>query len=170
MSGRSVSVTAVNDEAVKAASIREALAEHDDPQLILDMIEGETDLTEAIAIVYSEIADDEAMVAGLKAKIEEFSERKARLEKANETRRNVILMAMEKAGLKTLKCPLATITVRDVPPSVVVTDEPAIPAEFWKPQDPKLDKKALAEAVKSGAAVPGAQLSNGGISLTIRKV
>src|SRR3546814_3173950 len=54
MSRRSASVAAVSDEMVKAARIREVLAEHDDPQLILDMIEGETDLIEAIAIVRSE--------------------------------------------------------------------------------------------------------------------
>ena len=46
--------------------------------------------------------------------------------------------------------------------------EALIPAKFWKPQDPKLDRAAVAEALKAGETVPGASLSNGGLSLSIR--
>jgi hypothetical protein len=51
---------------------------------------------------------------------------------------------------------------------VVITDEHAIPQAFWRPQPPKLDRKAIGEALKAGQAVPGAQLSNGGTTLAIK--
>jgi hypothetical protein len=47
-------------------------------------------------------------------------------------------------------------------------EEADIPAEFWKAGDPKLDRKALAEALKEGRSVPGVALSNQAPSLTVR--
>jgi hypothetical protein len=164
----STTVSKLSSEITKAAEIRKALQEQDDPQLILDMIEGETDLNEAVAVIYEEMVDDIAMAAGIEAFSKTLTERHSRLLKGIETRRGLILMAMDRAGMETIKTPLATITVRDTPKTAVITDEAMIPAQFWKPQDPKLDKKALTDALKDGAEVPGATLSNGGITLSVR--
>lgn len=165
---QSVTIARLSEEIGKAAEIRRALQDQDDPKLVLDMIEGETDLNEAVAVIYQESLDDIALAAGLDAMIKTLSERHSRIIKGIETKRSMILMAMERTGVPTIRTPLATITVRDVAPSAVITDEAQIPAQFWKPQDPKLDKKALTEALKDGAEVPGATLSNGGITLSIR--
>lgn len=164
----SVVVSKLSAEISKAAEIRAALQEHDDPQLILDMIEGETSLVEAVAVIYEEMTNDIALAAGIESYIKTLSERHSRLIKAIESRRALILMAMDRTGVPTIKTPLATITMRDTAATAVITDEHKIPAQFWKPQDPKLDKKALTEALRNGDTVPGAQLSNGGISLTVR--
>jgi hypothetical protein len=51
---------------------------------------------------------------------------------------------------------------------VLIVDEAAIPADFWKPSDPKLDKKAVGEALKAGREVAGAMMSNGGETLQVR--
>jgi hypothetical protein len=42
------------------------------------------------------------------------------MEKSIETRRNIILMAMDKAGLGTIKSPLGTMSVRDTTPKLLV--------------------------------------------------
>lgn len=165
---RSITVQKLGAELNRAVEIKRALAEHDDPKLILDMIEGETDLAEACCVVYGETVEDETLLAGLKATMDELAARKSRIERSIETRRNIILMAMDKAGLGTIKSPLATLSVRDVPPKLQVVDEALIPAAFWKPADPKLDRAAVAEALKGGTPVPGASMSNGGIGLAIR--
>ena len=39
-----------------------------------------------------------------------------------------------------------------------ITDEKAIPKEWWKTPDPVLMKKELGEALKAGATIPGVQL------------
>lgn len=166
---KSVTVKAIAAELNRAVEIRRALAEHeDDPQLILDTIEGETDLAEACCVVYEETLEDETLLAGLEATIKTLQERKSRVERSIDTRRNIILMAMDKAGLQTIKGPLATLSMRETPPKVQITDEAKIPSRFWVPADPKLDRKALADALKANQAVEGASLSNGGISLSIR--
>lgn len=169
MPRKSVTVKTLASELNRAVEIRRALAEHaDDPQLILDTIEGETDLAEACVVVYEETLEDEILLAGIDATIESLKQRKSRVERSIEARRGIILMAMDKAGLQTIKAPLATLSMRETPPKVQVTEEAKIPSKFWKPSDPTLDRKALAEALKAGEAVEGASLSNGGISLSIR--
>jgi hypothetical protein len=170
MSGKSVSVQKLSSELQSASRIREIMAEYDDPQLILDSIEGETNLNEAIAVVYEETAEDEILLAGLAEKIKELTARKQRVEKSIEDRRNIILMAMDRAGLKTIRTPLATLSHRDVAPGPIIADEAIIPARFWKQPDPVLDKQAINQAVKAGEIIPGVGKSNGGISLSIRKV
>lgn len=166
---RSLTVRKVGQELSRAVEIRKALAEHaDDPQLILDTIEGETDLAEACAVVWEETLEDETMITGINAMICTLQARQARLERSIETRRGIILMAMDRAGVGTIKTPLATLSVTVTPRKVIVTDEAQIPARFWQPQDPKLDRKALGEALKASEPVPGATLSNAGITLTAR--
>lgn len=164
----SLTVRKIGLELNRAVEIRRALAEHDDPALILDMIEGETDLAEACCVVLEETMEDEVLVEGLTAKIKELGERKSRVERSIESRRGIILMAMEKAGVGTIKSPLATLSVGTTPAKALVTDEAQIPARFWKAGDPRLDRTALGDALKAGESVPGAALSNGGINLRIR--
>lgn len=167
---RSLTVRKIGVELNEAVKVRQMLGETDDPQLLLDTIEGETNLAEACVAVLEECNEDEILIAGLDTHIKQMQTRKGRMEKSVETRRNVILMAMEKAGLSTIKSPLGTMSVKPTPKQAVVTDEALIPARFWKPQDPKLDKGELASCLRSGEIIPGASLSNGGITLSVRKL
>ena len=61
-----------------------------------------------------------------------------------------------------------TAHVRAGSASVIVTDEDAIPAEYWRTPAPTVDKAALAKAMRDGARIPGAVLRNGEPGLTIR--
>ena len=91
------------------------------------------------------------------------------------------------ADLDTLMRPVGTLSMSKRPASVVITEESEIPAAYWKPGTPTLDKKALTEAVRAhkaalaiedpelrkaaleaAPAVPGATLNNAAPSLTIR--
>lgn len=165
---RSVTVRAIGAELNDALRIRQMLGDNDDPQLLLDTIEGETNLAEACVVVLEETLEDQVLIEGLKAKIEELKVRQGRMERSVEMRRNVILMAMDKAGLHTVKSALGTLSVKPTPPKALIADEALVPAKFWKPADPKLDKGAVVDALKAGEAVPGASLSNGGITLSIK--
>lgn len=164
----SYTVRKIGAELNNAIRIRQMLGETDDAQLILDTIEGETDLAEACVAVLEECNEDEILIKGLAVHIADLTTRKGRMEKSVETRRNIILMAMEKAGLGTIRSPLGTMSARPTPPKAVIADEALIPAKFWKPSDPKLDRAALVDALKSGEQIPGASLSNGGVTLSVR--
>lgn len=164
----SVTVKAINAELREAMKLRQMLGEDVDPTLLLDTIEGETNLAEACAVVLEQTHEDEILIEGLDAKIKELQTRKGRMEKSIESRRGIILMAMDRAGLHTIRSPLGTMSIRDVKPKLVVTDEARIPARFWKPADPTLDRAALKAALDANETISGAGLSNGGITLFIR--
>lgn len=169
MSGKSFTVLNVGAAANDAAVLRRALAEEgNDEQLIQDMIAGSSNLAETIAIVYAETIEQDALAEGLKITIDLLQRRLSRLETAAESRRRVICQAMERAEIESIKTPLATLSMRTLPPKVVLTDERRIPAEYWKPQEPKLDKRALLDDLKNGFKIDGAELSNGGQTLSVR--
>ena len=56
----------------------------------------------------------------------------------------------------------------DAGAGIVIEDEEGIPASYWKPQPPKLDRRGLLAALTAGQAVPGAHLGNGGVTLVVR--
>ena len=65
---------------------------------------------------------------------------------------------MQRMGTKTIENGLFRATVSDIPVSVDVTDEEAVPYEFFVQRDPVLSKKKIKEALQNGEEVPGAQL------------
>jgi hypothetical protein len=139
----------------------------DDEGAIADAIEGETSLREAIADVLERIADLETHEEAIAMRLNALKERKSRFSAQAGRMRTALAVAMATAGLRKLELPEATVSLRAAPPSVVMTEEADIPSTFWKPQPPKLDKTALLMALKSGP-VPGASLSNGGETISIR--
>lgn len=155
------------ESAKRIGALLEQMGERD-PEALLLSIESETNLPEAIAALYDAILEHELYLAGCKEMIKNLGERRDSMERAIETMKGVIFLAMEKANLPQVKHPCATISVRNTPPQMVITDESTIPAEFWKRADPTLDKTALKDALKSGTAIPGAVMSNGGRALAIR--
>ena len=139
-----------------------------DEQTILDTLEGLSDLPAALAAVVRSYLDDLAMVAAVGMRIAEMQERMHRIEHRAEKKRAIVTSIMERAEIKKLMEPDFTASLRAVPPSLLVTDEQQIPKPFWKPQPPKLDKRGLIGALTAGQSVPGAQLGNGGTTLTVR--
>lgn len=144
----------------------------DDPELVADSIEGETGLLEAITEALDANDADEVLVIGLKAKEEAFETRRHAIEKRIERRTALIEQAMVATDQSTFRLPTATLTLAKRQPGVVIANEADIPSRFWIEQErpaPKLDKRALAAALKAKEAVPGASLDNGSASLSVRR-
>ena len=163
-------ITQISREVAKHVEIRDALQgmyEDLDPQALADTLEGETDLNAALLSVCEAALEHEAMAVATQARIDALQARKHRLVSSAETLRAIALQAMDTSGVDKIQGATMTISRRQVAGKLVVTDEAQVPAQFWTPQPPKMDKKALLSAVKDGA-IKGAELSNGGISLTIR--
>jgi len=158
-------------QATKAADVlKEQLREiaGDDLEVIRDTMEGEIDLRGLITLAAEQNLADAAIVSGVDDAMSRLRERKDRYEKRIAMRRAAILAAMASGEIKTIETPSGTLTRKAVPPSVLIVDEAAIPSEYWKPSDPKLDKRAVTEAVKGGREVPGAMMGNGGETLAVR--
>lgn len=141
----------------------------EDETLIRDCIEGETDLYETVRAVIASMGESEALAASLDAYIDTLTVRKRRIAERVEGYRALLITALDVSGRKKIETDVGTVSLSKVQPKVIVTDEAVIPVAFWKAADPKLDRKALAEALKSGQQIPGAELSNGGQTVTIRR-
>lgn len=160
--------------------------------LIRDTIEGEIDVTGILRRVVIEISEEEARIEGLKAYAADVGRRKSRLEKRAERLRALLTQLMEAAERQNEKLDIATITLRPVAPSVIVTEKADLPSKYFKAVEPELDKKTLLadlkaiEAMREARAklppeerselattepipeIPGATLSNGGTTIQIR--
>lgn len=157
-------------EAQAVAALRssmEALAA-DDPTLLLDTIEGETGLLEAVDALLARMAETRALIAGTEIVAAELDARRRRFEARLASDRALIEQAMSIAELDKLERPAATLSLAKRQPRVEVQTESDVPARFWNAADPTLDKKALLAALKAGEAVPGACLSNAAPTLSIR--
>lgn len=159
----------VSRQAVAAAGLIAELSEYrDDDSVIHDAVEGETDFFEAVERALDEIAECEIVAAGVKEMQKKLGDRLSRTDARAARLRGMIDQAFHMAEIKSHKFPTATITTKKVSPKLIVTDEAAIPSEFFKPQPPKLDKAALKDAASNGP-VTGAEMSNGGTTIQIRR-
>lgn len=148
------------------ANIRDVIG--DDEEMLATAVEGETSLLEVISEAVDRYDTLGAHEEALETRIKELSERRSRFEGQRERIKAAIHVAMGQAEMRKLELPQATLSLRVVPPKADVTDESAIPERFFKRADPKLDKAALLAALKAKEDVPGATLSNGGETISIR--
>jgi len=140
----------------------------DDERAWIDTLEGETSVMEVAAKVVDRIGECETMSEALKERIGGMMIRKGRIENQADGLRGALVILLREAGIKKLELPEATLSVRDVAPKPVITDETMLPDNLFKiKKSPDLTaiKKALAE----GQEVPGAVLDNGRSSVTIRR-
>jgi hypothetical protein len=168
----------------------------EDLALIRDSVEGQTSLFEIMSAMAEADGEEAALVEGLAAFIKKLQDRKMRIEARREIRRALMANALDVAELPNLVTAAGTITRKALPPKVIVVEEADIPARFYVPQEPKLDRTALLKALKERAAaiaeratepgafddkevlamidrkhppIPGATLSNGGTTIQIRR-
>ena len=138
----------------------------EDDEAWLLALESETNVEELLTQVIRQIEDTKALVVGTKDRFEELKARKDRFEHRVESLRNLAFKLMEAAELPKLELPEATLSIRSVPPSVMITDEEKLPDVACK-FERKPDKTKIKELLASGI-VAGATMSNGSKSLSIR--
>ncbi len=162
---------ALQQEIENAKVIKEQIiaAAGDDPEFIRDGIEGETNLFELIAKMVADDGLDDALISGIKLYESSLKDRRSRIENRKDVRRAIIATALEVAGVKKHETPAGTVSLQNVQPHVIVLEEADIPVEYFTPQPPKLDKKALGEFLKGGGKVSGATLSNGSTTTRITR-
>lgn len=186
-----------NDELNQALTVKQVLdkmagGEELDDQLILDSIEGESDLIELLEQFDRDILDMDATQRGLASVIKDLTDRKSRIKRGMEAKRNLILAAMLKLDLPRLPIATGTYTVRKTARKPIVTDETELPSIYFvtpEPPPPAVDMKALTAALQDrekeierrrallkGAEmlelpdeIPGATLDNGGVSISCRR-
>lgn len=138
----------------------------EDAILRADMVEGETEAFDFLTMIVRAIEDAKALQAGTAERLEELKARKDRFGRRIEGLRELALKIMSAADLAKAELPEATLSLRPVAPSVVITDEENLPDIACK-FERKPDKTKIKELLATGP-VAGASMNNGSISLTIR--
>lgn len=149
-----------------AAHLHDELA--DDERAYLDTLEGETDLYEWVRRLLDRIEEDEGDQAKLAEQIADRTLRKNRAGERVKSHRSAIQALLECAKLDKLVLPEATVSVRDVPPKAIVSNEDEVPEALCRIKRSP-DMAAIKAEMEAGRAVPGVTLDNGATSLTIRR-
>jgi hypothetical protein len=180
----------LSDKDVLLSQLRDLCA--DDPQLLADSIEGETDLPGLIDAVVNSISEKDVIIHGTAEALRKLRDRKARAEKHKERLETLLAVTLENMGVKKHICgDGSTLSLTRVAPTAKVVDEVMVPTDWFIKQPDKINQdaltkyvraklKALADAEKlHGEAriarvreinaefpdIPGVTASNGGFSL-----
>ena len=144
----------------------ETLADLDlDPQTVADTLEGmQGELQDKLRAVIAYSLDLDILATGT----EEAAKRMQDLAKARRARvqslRDYALTTMQGTGLGEIATDEWAAKLAKKPASVNITDPALIPPAYMRapePQPPAPDKRAIADAIKTGAIVPGAELVQG---------
>lgn len=139
----------------------------DDEVLREDMITGSTSVDVFLAAILRKIGSTQALVTGTAEYVRELRERIERLERRENALRSFIQKILVHANLKKLELAEGTVSLRQNPPKVIITNEQELPEDFWRVRR-EPDKQRIAAALKAHEDVPGAVLSNPETSLMIR--
>lgn len=141
----------------------------EDEILLLDTLDGISDLDEQIARVLRAAIEREGYAKAIDEMIDTLAARKRRLAEGAQTMRAAVLWAMQEAGMTKLAFPDMSVSVGRGRAKVVVVDEAALPADMLRHPPPVPDKIKIGEALTAGRAVEGAMLGNPLATLTIRR-
>lgn len=154
-----------------AREINALMAEYpqlaDDEELLRDMLEGNTRFDSIMDRLLSEMRDNETLAEASAQRIGKIRERQTRLVHRAQFLRGLMHRLLTLTGLKSVALAEAKISVVNSPDKVIITDESAIPDAFMKiTKEP--NKTAIKNAIKSGQLIPGATMSNGGTTISVR--
>ncbi len=140
---------------------------NEDEELLKDTLEGNTRFNEVMEKFLSAMRENETLAEAVSQRIGKLRERQTRLTHRAQFFRSLMHRLMDWAGIKSLALPEAKISVVNSPEKVIITDESAIPDDFMRvTKEP--NKAAIKTAMKSGSIIPGATLSNGGTTISVR--
>ncbi|SFI83733.1 siphovirus Gp157 family protein [Albimonas pacifica] len=150
-----------------AADLRADFGEDD--QLVADMLEGETDFHEVAGVLLKAMFEADAQADANKALAQEYAARASVLSARSQHIKDKLASLMRATGLRKLPHALATVSVRAVAPSLIYDGEPSCLPEDLRREKIEADKTAIKKALEAGRTVPGARLSNGGETISIRR-
>jgi hypothetical protein len=145
----------------------EAIADSDElpAEVIRDTIEGlqgtfEDKAVQVAKFILSMQANGDAVKEAAKA----MGERASRIEKRADSLKAYLLFYLQATQTKKIETSEIVLRVQKNPPSVIITDEAAIPDKYKvEPEPPpkKIDKKSIKAAIDLGIRVDGAYVESG---------
>jgi len=146
------------------------LIDESDPDMLAAKKQALDEINESLEIKADNIArfirNLDADITALKAEEERLAEKRKTLQNKQAWLKEYLFNTLKALNRQSVKAGIFTVAIRKNPPSVAVKDQTLIPQEFFI-VEPKLDLRAIAEKLKAGEQVPGAELTQGE-SLAIR--
>lgn len=139
-----------------------------DPQIVEDSLEAVSGEIEVKADGYARVRQELlATSAALKAEIDRLTARKRTIDNNIDRLMESLKNGLLAAGKPKFKTDLFSFSVQKNPPKVVIDDPSRIGHDYLIPQEPKIDTKAIKEALTEGFHFDWAHLEQGE-SLRIR--
>ena len=85
-----------------------------------------------------------------------------------ERKRELATWAMTSAEIPKIQTDDFTLSLRQGPPRLEVSDQDKVPPEYLVPQPSKLDRLSIIGALKRGDVIPGTVLIDGQMHVTVR--
>jgi len=145
-----------------------ALYQDIDDETLQDTLEGISDLPDVIKALIRSSLDDEALIEALKHRVEDMQARLSRFKDRFERKRELASWAMASAEIGKIQTEDFTLSLRQGPPRLEVSDQDKVPPEYFVPQPAKLDRVSLIGALKRGDVIPGTVLVAGEMHVAVR--
>ncbi len=145
----------------------EALQDSDDlpAEVIRDTVEGIVGTFEEKAVAVAKfILSLEAAAEDIEAAAEAMHDRATRIKNRADSVRQYLLLQCQIIDAKRIETPELVIRRQLNPVAVRITDEHAVPADYWRQlpaPPPVIDKKLIKDSIQNGIEVPGAYLEAG---------
>lgn len=154
-------------------SVRQRLLEEDpeiehDERLMADCLDGESgDAMEVVRQLVRASMHAKSMAEAAKSRASDIQARADRYAKRETSLRGAVFAIMDAIGQRRIEAEDFTASISAGASGVVVTDETLLPDSVVRiTRTP--DKRAIADALKTGATIEGAEISNGPPRLTVR--
>ena len=138
-----------------------------DPDLLVDTLEGESDYHKVLERLLACILGLESLQTAIVDRVKSLQKRGEHMGTAADKLRDMARELLEESGLKSVKLPEATLSLRQTPPKVQVLDETLIPDYYWRVKR-EVNKILIRSHLQSGDEIPGATLGNPSIVLAIK--
>jgi hypothetical protein len=140
----------------------------EDDVLRADMLEGATDIKEALALLFRKADDRKLLADAVTLRIDELIERRLRFTHSVEVTRELILKLLQAANLKKVELAEATLSQRATQPQIIGTVDPDLLPNDLVRTKREANRTAVREALLAGRVIPGLSLSNAAPSLMIK--
>lgn len=145
----------------------QALADADEvpPEVLRDTLEAlEGSIEVKATSVAAFVRNMETHAELIEAAAKQLQERAGRARRKADSVKAYLLFQLQATGISKIEAPEFTIALRNNPAAVRIADDAELPAEFLVQPPvpaPRIDKKALLDALKGGREIPGCWLETG---------
>lgn len=135
-------------------------ADNDDDLVLFNsaLIDIQGQLEDKVENIVNLIRNSDADIKALKEEEQRLNKKRKALENKVQSMKDYVFDSLVVTGTESIKYKAFKVSIKENPESVFVTDANKIPDSYFVTQEPKIDKRAVKEAIKDGKSVPGAEL------------